>query len=61
MLYRDKYGPFNLALRQDAAIARAMTRVVGGRVRDFMPWPQEQEQEATLEGLMSILRSARKE
>ena len=41
MLYRQKYGPFNPTLRIDAAIARGITIMRGGSMKDYMPWPKD--------------------
>ena len=61
MIYREKYGPFNPMLRADAAMARVGCAMAGGNMSDFMPWPKEEEQEATLEGVMAVLNAARKD
>jgi hypothetical protein len=45
-------------LRFDAAIARhAMTQVRNGKMRDFMPWPREEEVEATEDNIAALLTS----
>ena len=43
-----------------AAMARVGCAMAGGKMSDFMPWPKEEEQEATLEGVMAVLNAARK-
>ena len=59
MLYREKYGPFNPMLRTDAAIARVGCATAGGKMTDWMPWPREEEREASIEDVYAILQSAR--
>jgi len=57
--YVEEYGPLNLALRFDSAVARAMSSMSKeAKPRDFMPWPREPEPEATLEGLFGIFKKA---
>lgn len=58
MLYREKYGPFNAQVRTDAAIARAIVSMRGGKMVDYMPWPKQPEPEATLDDLMSVFKTA---
>lgn len=50
-------------LRNDAAIARLclMQARPGATMADFMPWPKQEEPEATLESLANLLRPAKKE
>lgn len=57
-MYREKYGPFNQSVRTDAAMARAIVSMRGGRMADFMPWPKQPEPEASLDDLMAIFKTA---
>ena len=57
-MYRDKYGPFNQTVRTDAALARAIVSMRGGRVGDYMPWPKQPEPDASLDDLMLIFKTA---
>lgn len=58
MQYREQYGPFNPAIRTDAAVGRAIAYMRGGKVSDYMPWPKEEEPEATIDGVFGLLKSA---
>ena len=58
--YAKLNGPLNPMLRFDAAVARLCVIWGGGKVKDHMPWPQEEEREATIEDVFAILKSARK-
>ena len=60
MLYREKYGPFNPTLRNDAAAARIACAMAGGKMRDYMPWPKESEEVATPAKIMAILQASRR-
>ena len=58
-LYRQKNGPLNPMLRLDAAVARAVSPFIPKtKPRDFMPWPKEVEQEATVENLFALIKTA---
>jgi hypothetical protein len=57
-MYREKFGPFNQSLRADAAIARAITAMRGGKPGDYMPWPKEPEPVATLDDVFGVMKIA---
>lgn len=49
-------------LRFDAAIARyAVTQVSNGTMQQFLPWPREDEPEATPEAALALLKAMAKE
>lgn len=56
--YVEKFGPLNPSLRMEAAIARlAAMWAKDARPSDFMPWPREEEVEATPEMMLGILKA----
>lgn len=58
--FRQKHGPLNPLHRFDAAIARAVAPFVKGDKKLLMPWPKEDEQAASLEDVMGILKFSAK-
>lgn len=38
--YRESMGPFDIRLRNDRALAVLATRLAGGKMVDYMPWPK---------------------
>jgi hypothetical protein len=57
--YAMENGPLNFALRMEAAVGRAVSPFIkNAKPRDFMPWPKEQEPEATPETLLLMLKNA---
>lgn len=56
--YVQENGPLNLALRIEAAVARAVAPFLkNAKPRDLMVWPREPEKEPTLEELKVGLTS----
>ena len=58
--YRNRRGPLNPMLRQDANFALFATqinRATGGRAEtaDFMPWARDEETEADVSDVMNLL------
>jgi hypothetical protein len=58
--YTEEMGPLNLAWRIDYAVARSALRFLGGHMRDLMPWPRQEEEPATPEAVLALLRGAKK-
>ena len=57
MHYRNKHGPFNVAFRTELAIARAVSPFLKNvKPRDFMIWPIEEPQEASVEDVFAMFR-----
>lgn len=55
--YIKTQGPVNPMLRMDAGFARWMAfNSKNGKVRDFMPWPVEPEQEGTAEQAFAMFK-----
>jgi hypothetical protein len=52
-------GPLHIALRIEAAIARAVVPFLGKQatVRGMMPWPKEPEPEATPEKVLLLFKN----
>lgn len=50
----------NPMLRLDAAVARAIVAIRGGKQEDHMPWPREDEPEATPQMALQLLKAAMK-
>lgn len=50
--YAERFGPFSLALRIEGAVARAAAPwFKGAKMRDFMPWPTEDDDETGMESM----------
>jgi hypothetical protein len=47
-------------IRFDAAIARAISHIKGGEASKYMPYPREEEPEATPEMALLLLKAAMK-
>jgi hypothetical protein len=59
--YVECNGPLSIALRTDAAVARAVLPFLkNAKMADFMPWPKEPEQEATPDAVFNMLRGLKK-
>lgn len=60
--YVNEFGPLNLAWRIDFAVARAAAPFMGKDItpKNLMVWPKIEEQEATPEDVLSLLRGAKK-
>lgn len=65
-MYRKKWGPFNPMLRFDSAIARLYVSQFQGKppntrkMEHMMPWPIEEQQEATMEDVAMLLNGIAK-
>lgn len=55
--YVDENGPLSFPLRMESAIARAAAPFLKAKPRDLMPWPREQEPEATPEALLLMFKN----
>jgi len=56
--YVEENGPMNLALRVDAAVARAVVPFLkNAKPRDLMPWPKEPEPEATPQSAFLVFKN----
>lgn len=56
--YATENGPMNLALRIEAAVARAVSPFMkNSKPRDFMPYPIEKEPEATPDKLFMMFKN----
>ena len=58
--YRKKRGPLNPTLRIEASLARISAQInnaLGGRATpaDFMPWANDENDEATVNDVMKML------
>lgn len=60
--YIEENGPLNMALRIEAAIARAAVPFMGKQVtmKDLMPWPRAQEEPATLADTFALFKGLAK-
>lgn len=58
MKYVERFGPLNPMLRMERAVANlAALWSKDAKPGDFMPWPAEQDTEATPEGALALLTS----
>lgn len=58
--YVDRNGPLSTNLRTDAAIARAVSPFIKeASMRDFMPWPKEEDVEATVDDVFKMIKAAK--
>jgi hypothetical protein len=56
MEYRERYGPLNPMLRNDAAIARMASAMTGAKMEAFMPWPRQRAAEPSFDELVNKIR-----
>lgn len=59
--YRQKFGPFNPALRMDWAIGRAAAFFASSRSNHvkpdaFCPWPKVEEETASFESVAALIK-----
>lgn len=61
MAYVEENGPLNLPLRIESAVARAVAPFLNNKSpRDLMVWPKPPEQEASIDDVFGLLKSAAK-